>query len=74
VRYADRYGVSPGIRQTLAVEDAETRRRYGHVNIFNIGPNNDYVDAYKKQWLDSDAEQQRLKRSGVVTPSAPPPS
>ncbi|MCZ4352832.1 DUF3035 domain-containing protein [Roseovarius aestuarii] len=73
VNYANRYGVNQGIRQTLAGEDAETRRRHGRVNIFNIGPNDDYTDAYKRQWLDSYAEQQRLQRSGVVTPSAPPP-
>ncbi|MEB8389130.1 DUF3035 domain-containing protein [Rhodobacteraceae bacterium KMM 6894] len=74
VNHANRYGVNPGIRQTLAQEDAETRRRHGRVNILNIGPNDDYTDAYKRQWLNGQAEQQRMKRSGVVTPSAPPPS
>ncbi|WP_324752668.1 DUF3035 domain-containing protein [Roseovarius sp. Pro17] len=73
VNHARRHGVTPAVRQTLAAEDAQTRRRHGRVNIFNIGPNDDYTDAYKKQWLDSQAEQQRMTRSGVVTPSAPPP-
>jgi hypothetical protein len=73
VNHTRRFGVTPGVRQELAVEDAQTRRRHGRVNIFNIGPNDDYTDAYKKQWLDSQAEQSRMTRSGVVTPSAPPP-
>lgn len=73
VTYSSRFGVTPGVRQELAVEDAETRKRHGRVNIFNIGPNDDYTDAYKKQWLDSQAEQRRMTASGVVTPSSPPP-
>ncbi|MCQ0091042.1 DUF3035 domain-containing protein [Roseovarius sp. M141] len=67
-----RYGVNPAIRQELAYEDADTRRRHGRVNIFNIGPYDDYTDAYKKQWLDAQAAKQRMQRSGVVTPSSPP--
>lgn len=73
VNYTRRFGVNAGVRQQLAVEDAQTRRSHGRINIFNIGPNDDYTDAYKDQWLDSQAEQQRLTRSGIVTPSAPPP-
>lgn len=70
---ANRYGTTPAIRQTLAAEDRDTRRRHGRVNIFNIGPNDDYTNAYKRQWLDADSENVRLRRRGVVTPSAPPP-
>ncbi len=69
-----RYGVTGNIRQTLAQEDLDVRRRHGRVNILNIGPNDDYTDAYKRQWLDSQAEQYRLRRMGVAVPSAPPPS
>lgn len=72
INHAQRHGTSPAIRQQLAAEDAETRRRYGRVNIFNIGPSDDYTDAYKKQWLDSQSEKQRMQRSGIVTPSSPP--
>ncbi len=68
-----RYGVDEGIRQTLAAEDQDVRRRHGRVNILNIGPNDDYTTAYKKQWLDSEYELDRLKRMGVDVPSAPPP-
>ncbi|PVA09992.1 DUF3035 domain-containing protein [Pelagivirga sediminicola] len=72
VNHAQRHGVTPAIRQELAVEDAQTRRSHGRVNIFNIGPMDDYTTAYKKQWLDAQSEKQRMQRSGVVTPSAPP--
>ena len=74
LRHASRYGNDPAIRETLAQEDKEIRRRYGRRNILRIGPRDNYTLAYKRQWLDSDAETSRLRRSGVVTPSAPPPS
>ncbi|RKF16187.1 DUF3035 domain-containing protein [Roseovarius spongiae] len=70
---ARRYGVTGGIRQTLAREDLEVRKRHGRVNIFNIGPNDDYTDAYKRQWLDAQRELRRLRAMGVGVPSAPPP-
>lgn len=72
VNYANRFGVVPGIRQTLAREDVEIRRQRGRVNILNIGRNDDYNLAYKRQWLDSRAEAIRLRRIGVPTPSYPP--
>lgn len=74
VRHASRYGTDGNIRQTLRAEDVETRRRYGRRNILRIGPRDDYTDAYKRQWLDAQAENERLRRAGVLTPSAPPPS
>ncbi|WP_135506741.1 DUF3035 domain-containing protein [Roseovarius aestuariivivens] len=72
LNHTRRYGVTDGIRQVLAREDAETRRRYGRVNILNIGPNDDYTDAYRRQWLDSYGEARRLRGLGIATPSAPP--
>ncbi|QFT91213.1 hypothetical protein FIU86_00035 [Roseovarius sp. THAF9] len=72
VNYANRFGVVPGIRQTLAREDVEIRRKRGRVNILNIGRNDDYNLAYRRQWLDSKAEATRLRRVGVPTPSYPP--
>lgn len=73
INHTGRFGANPGIRQTLRQEDQETRRRHGKVNILNIGPNDDYANAYRKQWLDSYAEYERLRRRGVTVPSAPPP-
>lgn len=72
LRHATRNGTQPAIRQTLATEDAEIRRSYGRVNILRIGPKDNYSDAYKEQWLDAHAEEERLRRSGIETPSAPP--
>jgi len=72
VSYAARYGVTPGIRQTLAKEDLRIRQRHGKVNILHIGPTDDYANAYRKQWLDAFAEQRRMRRLGIATPSAPP--
>lgn len=73
VNHASRHGVTPGIRQVLRVEDESIRRRHGRVNIFNIGPIDDYTAAYRRQWLDAFAEHDRLRRAGVSVPSAPPP-
>lgn len=67
-----RHGSQSDIRRTLAAEDQEVRRRHGRVNIFNLGPNDDYTNAYRRQWLDSSQEQERLRRRGVLTPAAPP--
>lgn len=74
VRHAARYGTDPAIRQRLRAEDEQIRREYGRRNILRIGPRDDYTDAYKRQWLDSQAELERLRRAGVRTPTAPPPS
>lgn len=72
VNYANRFGLVPGIRQTLAREDVEVRRKRGRVNILNIGRNDDYNLAYRRQWLDSKAEAARLRRVGVPVPSYAP--
>lgn len=72
VRHSTRYGTDSTVRQTLAVEDKEVRRQYGRVNILKFGRRDDYTDAYKRQWLNSHAEQQRLRSRGVETPTAPP--
>ena len=73
VNHARRRGADSGIRQTLATEDAEIRRRHGRVDFFRIGLTDDYTDSYKKQWLDAHNEELRLRRRNVQTPSAPPP-
>lgn len=72
VNHARRYGTDGSIRTTLRAEDEDIRRNYGRRNILRIGPRDDYTAAYKRQWLDAAAEQERLRRSGIVTPTAPP--
>uniref|UniRef100_UPI0025EA4EDB DUF3035 domain-containing protein n=1 Tax=uncultured Roseovarius sp. TaxID=293344 RepID=UPI0025EA4EDB len=51
VNHANRYGAVADIRQTLAEEDKDVRRRHGRVNILRILPSDDYTNAYKRQWL-----------------------
>ena len=70
--YATRKGVTAGIRQTLAAEDLEFRRKNdGRLleRIFNV---NVYFKAYRNQSLDQYAELERWRRAGAKTPSAPP--
>ncbi|MBC7675426.1 MAG: DUF3035 domain-containing protein [Rhodoferax sp.] len=72
VRYAARAGTTAGIRETLAAEDLEYRRKNdGRLleRLFNV---NVYFKAYRKQSLDQQAELQRFRKAGRRTPSAPP--
>ncbi|MDF0601816.1 DUF3035 domain-containing protein [Psychromarinibacter sp. C21-152] len=72
VTAATRYGVSPDIRQTLAAEDLDFRRRKdGRLleRLFNV---NVYFRAYDPMSLDQYAELERFRRLGVRTPAAPP--
>ena len=41
------------------------------MNILRILPGDDYVQAYRDQWLDAHAEERRCAR-GVLTPASPP--
>ena len=72
INQAGRFGRDPGIRQTLAAEDREIRQQHGRVNVLRFLPIDDYLQAYKDQWLDPYAEERRLRRRGVRTPAAPP--
>ena len=70
--HAARFGVEAGIRDTLASEDLQWRRdNNGRIleRLFNV---NVYFKAYRKQWLDQQAELARWRKVGVKTPSAPP--
>lgn len=72
VNHASRYGVTPSIREQLAKEDLEFRRKNdGRLleRVFNV---NVYFKAYRKQSLDQYRELERLRRLGVRTVSAPP--
>jgi hypothetical protein len=73
IRYATRYGVSPGIRADLAAADAEFRQGRGPrllERLFNVSV---YYRAYEPLSLDQRAELARFRRAGIPTPSAPPP-
>ena len=72
VNYASRNGRDAGIRQQLATEDLNFRRRKdGRIleRLFNV---NVYFRAYERQSLDKYAELERFRRLGVRTPAAPP--
>ena len=74
VQHGSRYGTQAGIRETLAAEDLDYRRKNdGRLleRLFNI---NVYFKAYRKQSLDQQAELKRWRRAGARTPSAPPAS
>lgn len=72
VNHTNRYGTSTAIRQTLAAEDRELRRQHGRVDILRFLPGDDYVQAYRRDWLDAYAEEERLRNRGVLTPASPP--
>ncbi|MEM8776118.1 MAG: DUF3035 domain-containing protein [Pseudomonadota bacterium] len=72
INHSRRFGSQGNIREVLAAEDVDIRRRRGRVNILNLGQNDDYTLAYKRQWLDSQEEEKRLRNLGIQTPSAPP--
>ncbi|MDG1531007.1 MAG: DUF3035 domain-containing protein [Paracoccaceae bacterium] len=70
--YATRYGVAGNVREQLAAEDLDFRRRNNGKVLerwFNV---NVYYSAYKKQSLDQYAELERFRKAGIRTPSAPP--
>lgn len=70
--YAGRFGREAGIRDKLAVEDLEWRRKHnGRLldRLFNV---NVYFKAYSKMMLDQYAELERWRAIGVPTVGAPP--
>jgi hypothetical protein len=72
VNYAARFGTDPDIRETLAAEDLEFRRRnQGRVleRLFGV---NVYPQAYSQQALDREAELERWRAAGARVPAVPP--
>ena len=69
---ASRYGVSGGIRQDLAQQDADYLQKQGRWTRLRLFPVDRYAQIYKRQTLDPFEESKRLRRMGVQTPSSPP--
>lgn len=72
VNYASRYGVASDIREILAAEDLEWRRKHnGRLleRLFNVSV---YFRAYRDMSLDQYVELARLRRLGIWTPAVPP--
>ncbi len=73
VQYTSRLGVMPGVRQHLAVKDAEFRKGKARFTQYRLVPTDRYSTAYRGEALDAEREAARWQRAGARTPSAPPP-
>ncbi|MCF3592600.1 DUF3035 domain-containing protein [Rhodobacteraceae bacterium LMO-12] len=75
VRHASRNGVDPTVRETLAAQDEDFRRRQSRFTKLRIARQDLYNKVYKRETLNARREMNRYRRStGVRTPSAPPPN
>ncbi|MBK1634294.1 DUF3035 domain-containing protein [Rhodovulum adriaticum] len=72
ISHVTRFGVSQSIRQTLAAEDLEYRRRNDGRLLERVFNTNVYFRAYERQSLDQYAELERWRQRGVRNVSAPP--
>lgn len=72
VTASSRYGVQPGVRATLAEEDANFRHRNRHLGRIKIVPVDRYEQLYRKQSIDPFAVSDQFRRAGAATPSSPP--
>jgi hypothetical protein len=71
--HTTRHGVDPGIREQLAAEDLEFRRRNRGRILERLFGVNVYHRAYgRAQGLDQDTELERWRAVGRRTPAAPP--
>ena len=71
VQTAGRFGVDSNIRLTLAEEDLAFRKRKSLFS-WQLVKEDQYNRAYRSQRLDAQRELLRFRRSGALTPSAPP--
>ena len=72
ISYASRLGRDGAIRQTTAQEDVEWRARHSRRLLEVLARTNVYYRAYEPMTLDSWAEAERWRPTGVLLPSAPP--
>ncbi len=72
VTQASRFGVQGNIRETLAEADAKFRKRASRNGRIRLFPVDRYRQAYRRQSLDPFTETERLRRSGIQTPTSPP--
>lgn len=72
IAHAARAGVTPGIRQVTAAEDQAYRSGHRRRPLEVLARTGVYYRAYRPQTLDSWAELDRWRPTGVQTPSAPP--
>lgn len=72
VNHASRYGRQGDIRQTLADEDLEFRKRQS-LFTWSIQRKDEYYDAYRRMAIDPYYILRLFRKAGVRTPSASPP-
>ncbi|WP_127902625.1 DUF3035 domain-containing protein [Solirhodobacter olei] len=72
VAAATRYGVTPGIRQTLDAQDLRFRKNHNGRLLDRLFGNTVYFQAYRAMELDPYAALAFWRARGVATPSAPP--
>ncbi|SMO57811.1 Beta-barrel assembly machine subunit BamF [Thalassovita litoralis] len=72
VNYVSRNGVAPAIRQELATEDEQFRKRQSRFTKIRITRIDRYNQAYRKQRLNAYKEAARWRAAGANVPSAPP--
>ena len=72
VTAASRYGVEPGVRETLNEADAKFRKRQSRMTRLRLAPVDRYEQAYRREALDPFPEAERYRAAGAGTPSAPP--
>ncbi|MFK7878569.1 DUF3035 domain-containing protein [Roseobacter sp.] len=72
VTAASRFGVTPGIRENLAEEDAEFRRRQSRFTQYRLFREDLYNRAYRNERLDAETTAESWRRAGAKTPSYPP--
>lgn len=72
IAYSSRLGRDAGIRQITAQEDVEWRSRHSRRLLEVLARTNVYYRAYQPMTLDSRAELERWRPTGVQLPAAPP--
>ncbi len=72
ISYASRFGRDGAIRETLAAEDLEFRRRHDGRLLERLLNVTVYFKSYAKMSLDQYAELARWRARGIQTPGAPP--
>jgi len=74
VRAASRHGVEPGVREALAAQDEDFRRRKSRFTKIRIVRQDLYNKVYKRETLNAQRELSRYRATtGVRTPTSPPP-
>lgn len=70
--HAGRNGVPSDIRESLAAEDEDFRRRQSRFTKIRIVKVDRYSEAYRRETLDAQKTVSKWRARGVATPTSPP--